>query len=98
MKIGQPDWSPSSHSIAFSAEIRKEKLTFYVAFNGYWEDLEFELPFIEQGANNPWCRWIDTNLESPADIVDWQTAESVPGLKYSLASRSVAVLFARLPN
>jgi isoamylase len=98
VKIGQPDWSPSSHSLAFSAEIPKERLMFYVAFNSYWEDLEFELPFMEQLAANPWRRWIDTNLESPADIVDWQMAESVPSLKYSLAPRSVVVLFARLPN
>jgi isoamylase len=98
VKVGQPDWSPSSHSLAFSAELPNDKLMFYIAFNSYWEDLEFELPFIEQTANNPWHRWIDTSLESPADIVDWQTAESVPGLKYPLASRSVAVLFARLPN
>jgi isoamylase len=98
VKIGHPDWSPSSHSLAFSAEIPKERLMFYVAFNSYWEDLEFELPFMEQLAANPWRRWIDTNLESPADIVDWQMAESVPSLKYSLAPRSVVVLFARLPN
>jgi isoamylase len=98
VKIGQPDWSPSSHSLAFSAEIPKERLMFYVAFNSYWEDLEFELPFMEQLAANPWRRWIDTNLESPADIVDWQMAESVPSLKYSLAPRSAVVLFARLPN
>jgi isoamylase len=98
VKVGQPDWSASSHSLAFSAEIPKEKLMFYIAFNSYWKDLEFELPFREQWANDPWCRWIDTSLESPADIVDWQKAESVLSLKYSLAPRSVVVLFARLPN
>jgi len=98
VKVGQPDWSPSSHSLAFSAEFRKEKLMFYIAFNSYWEDLEFELPAMEQWANNPWRRWIDTSLDSPEDIVDWHTAGPVPGLKYLVASRSVAVLFARLPN
>jgi len=98
VKVGQPDWSPSSHSLAFSAEFRKEKLMFYIAFNSYWEDLEFELPSMEQWANNPWRRWIDTSLNSPEDIVDWHTAGPVPGLKYLVASRSVAVLFARLPN
>jgi isoamylase len=98
VKVGQPDWSPSSHSLAFSAELPKEKLMFYIAFNSYWQDLEFELPVREQWANNPWRRWIDTSLESPADIVDWQTAEFVPSLKYSLASRSVVVLFARLSD
>jgi isoamylase len=98
VKVGQPDWSPSSHSLAFSAELPKEKLMFYIASNSYWEELEFELPLIEHSSNNPWRRWIDTSLDSPADIVDWQTAGPVPGLKYSVASRSVVVLFARLPN
>jgi isoamylase len=98
VKVGQPDWRPSSHSLAFTAEIPKEKLMFYIAFNSYWEDLEFDLPFMEQWANNPWRRWIDTSLDSPADIVDWHTAGPVPGLKYSVASRSVVVLFTRLPN
>ena len=98
VKVGQPDWSPSSHSLAFSVELPSEKLMFYIAFNSYWNDLEFELPFLEHSAGNPWLRWIDTSLESPEDIVDWQSAESVPNLKYSVASRSVVVLFARLSN
>jgi isoamylase len=98
VKVGQPDWSPSSHCLAFCAEIPKEKLMFYIAFNSYWEEMEFELPLIEQLVANPWHRWIDTGLDSPADIVDWQTAGPVPGLKYSVAPRSVAVLIAWLPN
>jgi pullulanase/glycogen debranching enzyme len=69
-----------------------------IAFNSYWENLEFELPSMEQWLNVPWRRWIDTSLDSPADIVDWHIAASVPGLKYSVASRSIVVLFARLPD
>ncbi len=53
VKVGQPDWSPSSHSLAFSAEIPKEKLMFYIAFNSYWEELEFELPLMEQWPKIP---------------------------------------------
>jgi glycogen operon protein len=41
VKIGQPDWSPSSHGLAFSAEVPKERVMFYIALNSYWEDLEF---------------------------------------------------------
>ncbi|NYF50734.1 glycogen debranching protein GlgX [Tunturiibacter gelidoferens] len=98
VKVGQPDWSPSSHSLAFSAEIPKEKLMFYIAFNSYWEALEFELPFMNLWTENPWRRWIDTSLDSPADIVDWNAAEPVPSLEYSVAPHSVVVLFTRLPN
>jgi isoamylase len=98
VKLGQPDWSPSSHALAFSAELPNENLMVYIAFNSYWEELEFELPFVEQSVNDPWRRWIDTSLDSPADIVDWHTASPVPGFRYSLAPRSVIVLFAKLPN
>ena len=96
IKVGQPDWSPSSHSLALSAEIPKERLMFYLAFNSYWERLEFELPFEETWGVDPWRRWIDTSLDSPSEIVDWYSAAPVPGLKYSLAPRSVAFLFRRL--
>ncbi|HEY6374921.1 MAG TPA: glycogen debranching protein GlgX [Edaphobacter sp.] len=98
VKAGQPDWGPSSHSLALMAEVPKEKLMFYIAFNSYWEDLEFELPAMEQWLNTPWRRWIDTSLDSPADIVEWSTAGPVSGPTYSVASRSVVVLFARLPS
>ena len=96
VKVGQADWSPSSHSLALSAELPKEKLMFYIAFNSYWEDLEFELPLLEQGTSSPWRRWLDTSLDSPDDIVEWSTARPVEGSAYLLASRSVVVLFANL--
>ena len=98
VKVGQPDWSSASHSLALHAEIPNEKLMFYFAFNSYWEPLEFELPYVAQRGHGPWRRFIDTGLESPADIVEWSTAEPIQGLKYSLASRSVAVFFTRLPD
>jgi isoamylase len=98
VKVGQPDWSPWSHALAFDAEIRNEKLMFYFAFNSYWEPLEVELPYFEHWGKDPWRRFIDTSLDSPADIVEWSLAEPVPGLKYPLAPRSVAVFLTRLPD
>jgi len=98
VKVGEPDWSETSHSIAFSTETHRDKLIFYVAVNSYWEPLEFELPPMEHRGVDPWRRWIDTSLDSPQDIVDWFLAEPVPGLMYSLASRSVVVLIARPPD
>jgi len=44
VKLGQPDWSPWSHSLALSAESPKEKVLFHVILNAYWQPLEFELP------------------------------------------------------
>jgi glycogen operon protein len=82
--------------VAFSAEIRNEGHLVYIILNAYWEPLEFELPPLNNGSANPWRRWIDTALESPHDIVRWQTAPSIPGSNYRAESRSVVVLFAEL--
>ena len=90
----QPDWGDWSHSLAFGAEIKKEGLVFHFIMNGYWEPLQFELPTLEAGA--PWRRWIDTALESPNDIVDWQAAPPVAENCYPVEARSVVVLISHL--
>ena len=96
VKLGQPDWSQNSHSIAVIAELRNEPVVFYLILNAYWEPLEFELPPGDNGSQKDWRRWIDTGLDSPLDIVPWQIAPSIPGSSYRAESRSVVVLFANL--
>jgi glycogen operon protein len=91
VKLNQPDWSDHSHSIAFGAEIREEDLHFHLIMNAYWEALDFELPTLEGGTL--WRRWIDTALDSPDDIVLWQTAPKVPEARYRAEARSVVMLF-----
>jgi glycogen operon protein len=95
VKLRQPDWSQQSHSLAFSAELPEEKLSFYIIFNAYWEPLEFELPAELHAAGHPWRRWIDTSLESPDDIQDWPAAPVVMGRMYRAGPRSVVVLIAQ---
>jgi len=90
-KLYQPDWNNWSHSLALSAELKKEKEIFYLILNAYWEPLEFELPPLEGGV---WRRWIDTALDSPDDIVARQTAPPCTGRTYPAGPRSVAVLYA----
>jgi glycogen operon protein len=94
VKLSQPDWGESSHSVAFTLEIRREKLLFHMILNAYWETLDFELPRVDKTSENPWRRWIDTALDSPHDILQWETAESVPGYAYRAGARSVVMLFA----
>ncbi len=87
----QPDWSPQSHALAFGADMRREGLELYVIMNAYWEPLPFELP--ETTESEPWCRWIDTSLETPEDIVPWQTVRAVADQRsYAAGPRSVVVL------
>jgi isoamylase len=93
IKLNQPDWGENSHSIAFTVEIREERFLFHMIFNAYWQPLDFELPRLDSPRENPWRRWIDTGLDSPHDIVAWETAKPVPGYVYGAAARSVVGLF-----
>ncbi len=93
VRLNQPDWSDHSHSVAFTAEIRKEKVLFHLIFNGYWEPLDFELPPAGNGDASPWRRWIDTSLDSPNDITPWREAPPVPGFIHRAEARSVAVFY-----
>jgi glycogen operon protein len=61
--------------------------------NAYWEPLAFALPAMSR---QPWRRWIDTSLESPDDIVEWEAAPAVVGPRYRAEPRSVVVLYADL--
>jgi glycogen operon protein len=93
VKVDQPDWSPYSHSLAFSVALPRQAWQIHLILNAYWEPLEFELPRI----NDPtWCRWIDTALDSPHDIVDWNLASPVQRDTYRADSRSVVVLISDL--
>jgi glycogen operon protein len=96
VSLHQPDWSYWSHSVAFTARLPKEGVFFHVIINAYWEPLEFELPPVGNGPRHPWRRWIDTFLDSPHDIVNWERAPPVPGQMYRTEPRSVVLLFASL--
>ena len=94
VKLGQPDWSVHSHSIACSSVCQNENPHFYLIFNAYWEPLRFELPSVAN-SSGPWRRWIDTSLDPPDDIIEWQTAPAVTNGSYLAGPRSVVALFAR---
>ncbi|GAN33033.1 MAG: glycogen debranching enzyme GlgX [Candidatus Brocadia sp. AMX2] len=97
-KLGQPDWGDHSHSIAFTAEIKTQRLLFHMIMNAYREPLDFELPPVENRGKNSWRRWIDTALDSPNDIIGWQTSPPVQNLSYQAAPHSVVVLWRNTSN
>ena len=97
VKLGAPDWSQGSHTIAVGVELRTEQLFLHFILNAYWEALEFELPVVAGVRSSPWRRWIDTALDSPDDIVPWQTAPAGFGGTYRAEARSTVVLFASAP-
>jgi glycogen operon protein len=95
VKLYQPDWNGWSHSVAFSLELKNPKQILHLILNAYWEPLDFELPLIgEEGGS--WRRWIDTSLDSPHDIVEWQTAPQITGRTYRAGPHSVVILHAPL--
>ena len=91
VKLGQPDWSAGSHSLAFTAEAWNEKLLFHCILNAYWEPLDFELPPLGNGRDDSWRRWIDTTFNLPHDIVEWQTAPAVEARTYKAGPRSFSM-------
>jgi isoamylase len=94
VKVGQPDWTFDSHSLATSIDCRNGSLLIYLILNAYCKPLEFDLPPVAAN-HEPWRRTIDTSLDSPDDIVDHLFAPTVAGPSYLAAPRSVIALFSR---
>ena len=90
-KLGQPDRSDDSRSLAFT--VRGRGLALHVIANAYWEALEFELPPVD-GGQTDWQRIVDTTLPSPDDIVEGRGAPVVDTASYRAGPRSVVVLAA----
>ena len=96
VKLGQPDWSRDSRSLAMhrwaAGEHGAEDHVHFIA-NAHWEPHVFELPPL---AGSRWHRFIDTMLDSPLDIAELNgggppAAEN----QYEVGPRSVVVLEAR---
>jgi glycogen operon protein len=91
VKLLEPDWGQTSHSLAVGVEL-PGGLMLHLIMNAYWEELEFELP--DSFDSMAWRRWIDTSLASPDDIVPWPESPSLSGPhSYRAAPRSVVVLW-----
>jgi glycogen operon protein len=98
VRLGQPDWSDDSHSLACTlrSSARRLPIWLHVMHNAYWEALDFDLPDVPETAVSGWRRWIDTARESPEDIMDPPAAPLVPGTRYPVMPRSMAVLLAHI--
>ena len=65
----------------------------HIILNAYWEPLDFDLPILSASCGK-WGRWIDTALDPPNDICEWNEDKPVAGTTYRAAARSVVVLIA----
>jgi glycogen operon protein len=95
VRLGAPDWSRESHSIACTLQAGSPRVPIWlhVMFNAYWEALDFELPAIPGSVMAAWRRWVDTSRESPEDITEIAAAPIVKKKQYHVAPRSVVTLF-----
>src|SRR5262249_44333168 len=92
VRLGEPDWSHDSHSLAITLDMQQEGLLFHLIANAWWEPLDFALPAAPDGG---WRRWVDTALASPQDLVPWEEAPLHADGLYKVVPRSVVVLVAR---
>ena len=81
VKLNQPDWSPFSHSFAIGGGLKSEGVLAHIILNAYWEPLDFDLPILS-GGSEKWRRWIDTALDPPNDICEWNEDKPVSGTTY----------------
>jgi glycogen operon protein len=94
VRLNAPDFSPDSHSLAFTVRNKRRAVMFHVMFNAYWEPLTFELPHPGPDAGTCWRRWIDTDRDAPHDVCDSPPAPPVEDASYTVQPRSLVVLFA----
>jgi isoamylase len=97
-RLGAPDWSPDSRSLAYTMTCAPDGRLMHVMLNAWWEALEFEVPLRPIGPETAWRLCIDTARPTPNDIRPWEEATPYAAPAYLVQPRSVVVLFARAPH
>jgi len=93
VRLYQPDWGYYSHSLAFELLHPESEEHLHIILNAYWEPLVFDLPHLPP--DSCWCRIVDTALPTPYDFSTPESAKSVAGHHYRVASRSAVLLLAQ---
>lgn len=86
---GQSDISYFSRTLAYllkGTSINDDD--FYVMINCYWEPLEFKLSFTTDG----WRKIVDTSLEPPDDIINFENGVPIADAVCFVQDRSIMVL------
>ena len=93
VKIGNPDWSENSHSLAFTLHYPEFDEKLHIMVNAWWQDLTFELPHPEGGRH--WHRIVNTFLKPPHDFSRPDEADVIDAGRLVVNSRSVVVLMSK---
>jgi glycogen operon protein len=92
-RVGDPDWTGLSRTLALQMHGWHGQPSFYVICNAHWDSQRFHLPPVD--GQWRWRRIVDTNLASPNDIVDEKAAVHLnPADHYIAAARSTVILMA----
>jgi isoamylase len=90
-RIGQPDWSWESRSLALHLLGGDEDIDLFLIANSHWESLTFELP--APSVQTQWYRFIDTLRDPPDDICHAGAEPPLADLQhYEVGPRTVVVL------
>jgi glycogen operon protein len=90
-KIGDPDWTGKSRTLAFQMHGWHNRPDLFVMFNAHWDLQHFQLPPHE--GQWRWRRLVDTSLISPEDIVEEDHAVPLnPAHHYGVSPRSTVIL------
>ncbi|ACK72165.1 glycogen debranching enzyme GlgX [Gloeothece citriformis PCC 7424] len=92
-KLGEPDWSNYSRSLAFSLRHPEAGEYLHVMLNAYWKPISFELPIIGRG--ECWHCVIDTTMSLPDAMCDLEAAIPVQDKHYLVEARSCVVLIVK---
>jgi glycogen operon protein len=93
IRLGKPDLSDLSHSIALELKSNIEREHVYIMMNAYWEPLTFDLP--KPAAEHAWYRVVDTSLVDGKDYAGPGKTPRMNGPRYRLKERSIAVMVMR---
>jgi isoamylase len=93
VKLGKPDWSENSRTLAFSLNHPAAREYLHVMLNAYWDALPFELPVL--GYHEGWFRIVDTAFPLPEAVCELDSATYVEGKTYLVAGRSTVVLMVK---
>jgi isoamylase len=91
VRLGEPDWSDDSHSLAFHTRSPERYRVFHTMLNAYWEPLEFQVPAAPDGGNS-WRRIVDTACAAPCDCCAEEQAPPLAGSHCRVEARSLVVL------
>ena len=95
VKVGDPDWTGLSRTLAFQMHGWHAQPDLYVIFNANWEQKKFMIPPHE--GRFRWRRLVDTSLPSPQDIVNVPDALPLtPAEHYMVTARTAVILISPL--